>query len=589
MASTSTTGVNLAISGLASGMNWQNTVSQLAAAERSPETVWQKQQSTINQKNNAWGTIQSYLNNLQADVKNLSSPTLYSNFSAAISNSLDASGAADSTVATASAAAGATPGTYDFKITQLATASRMNGTAGISQPLIPDGNPADTTVGTAGFSSAVTAGVFTINGAQVTIATSDSLQQVFNNIASATSNAVTASYDAASDTIKLTSSSPIALGSAADTSNFLQAAQLYNNGTGAIASSNALGHAKLSATLTGAGLNTAVSDGGGGNGAFTINGVSINFNSSTDSLQNVLDRISSSAAGVNASYDSLNNRFVLANKTTGNLAITMQDNTGNFLSATGLSGGTLASGKNLLYNLNGSSQSLQSQSNTITSDSSTIAGLSLAVQKTGSLSVTVASDTSAVATNVQKFVADYNSVQSYIATQTATSTDATGKVTAGLLTGDVDVNNLASRLRSISLSTVSVNGLATSYSQLASLGVKSNGHDSTVVLDTAALSSMLSSNLAQVKSFFTDTTSGWATGMNAYLNNTIGDTGSLVAHQTALTNQGKSIDTQIATLEKQVAADSAMWTTEFQRMETAQSQINNQLNYLTQSINKGSL
>ena len=43
-----------------------------------------------------------------------------------------------------------------------------------------------------------------------------------------------------------------------------------------------------------------------------------------------------SAAGVNASYDSLNNRFVLANKTTGNLAITMQDNTGNFLGATGL-------------------------------------------------------------------------------------------------------------------------------------------------------------------------------------------------------------------------------------------------------------
>ena len=38
----------------------------------------------------------------------------------------------------------------------------------------------------------VTAGTFTINGAQINIATTDTLQDVFDHIASATGNAVTA-------------------------------------------------------------------------------------------------------------------------------------------------------------------------------------------------------------------------------------------------------------------------------------------------------------------------------------------------------------------------------------------------------------
>ena len=59
----SSSGVDLSVSGLASGVDWKSIVSQLAAAERSPETQWKASQSTIYQKNNAFGTIKSYLNN----------------------------------------------------------------------------------------------------------------------------------------------------------------------------------------------------------------------------------------------------------------------------------------------------------------------------------------------------------------------------------------------------------------------------------------------------------------------------------------------------------------------------------------------
>ena len=144
----------------------------------------------------------------------------------------------------------------------------------------------------------------------------------------------------------MTSSSPITLGSDTDTSNFLQSAELYNNGTGTtVSSAAALGGVNLSTTLNNANLSTPISDGGSGDGEFTINGVAINYDASTDTVTDVLQRINDSAAGVTATYDSLNNTFQLSNKTTGDVGISLQDVTGNFLAATGLSSGTLQAGK----------------------------------------------------------------------------------------------------------------------------------------------------------------------------------------------------------------------------------------------------
>lgn len=577
----STSGVDLSVSGLASGVDWKAIVSQLATAERSPETRWKASQSSIYQKGNAFSSIKSYLNNLQADIKKLKDPTLFTSRSATTT---------DATIATASAASGAVTGTFTFNISQLATAAKIDGLASISQSLVPSGVPADVTIGTAGFATAITDGTFTVNGAQVIISSSDSLQKVFDNIAAATHNTVTASYDAAADGIKLHSTSAIKLGSAADTSNFLQVAQLYNNGSGDIASTGALGRAKLTATLDQAGLTTAISDGGAGAGAFSINGVTINYNSSTDSLQDVLDHINGSAAGVSASYDPLNNRFALQNKTTGDVGISLKDDTGTFLAAAGLSSaGTFTAGKNLLYTVNGNSQALQSQSNTINGDSSTINGLSLTVLKAGDVSVSVGSDTSGVTSALQSFVNDYNNVQSYITTQSASSTDASNKVTAGLLTGDMDAASMASNLRSAGFSPVAVSGLSATFSQLANMGVTSNGYNNTISLDTAALGTALANNLTQVKSFFSDATNGWASKFDAYLTNTVGDDGSIATHQAALTKQSQAIDAQIANLEKSIAADSATWTTAFQNMETAQSKSNQILTYLTQSVTNGTL
>jgi flagellar hook-associated protein 2 len=574
-----TSSLDLSISGLASGLDWKTVVLQLAQAARAPETQWKQRQIGINQKNATFGVIKGYLTALQADVQKLKDSTLYDSRTALTSAA---------TIGTASADAGATLGAFAFKVIHLATAAQVNGSSNIGRPISENGDLSAVTVGTAGFATAVTAGTFTVNGKQVTLTPSDSLQQVFDSIASATHNAVAASYDFNSDKITLSSSdnSEIVLGSATDTSNFLQVTQLYNNGTGSISSASALGSVRVAAAMADSGLRTAITDDGNGAGEFKINGVSITYNASADSLQNVLDRITNSSAGVTATYDAIDDRFVLTNKSGGDVGIALEEvsGKGNFLTATGLTGGTLAHGQNLTYSINGGPERI-SQSNTISPGSSGIAGLSFTALAEGEATITVASDTEKVKAAIVSFIASYNKLQSYLADQSAVSTDSSGRVTAGLLAGDLDASRIATSLRSLSFSPVPLAGLSSALDQLADLGIQTNGRDNTIELgDSAALDEALANRLNHVKALFSDAADGWAVPLDAYLTRTIGDDGTLVRHQASLTEQSTHLDTQIAALEKLIAAESAQWTRAFQAMEAAQAQINQQLAYLSQQI-----
>ncbi|HEY9508314.1 MAG TPA: flagellar filament capping protein FliD [Verrucomicrobiae bacterium] len=565
---------DLSLSGLASGFDWKSFVDQMVSVERSPETALLTNQSKLNTKNNAFGTIKSLMTTLQSKLAALKDPTLYDSRT---------SSSSDTSVATASVSTGAAAGTYTFNISQLATASQIRGASNVASPLSATNDVSALKLSDANFPAAVTAGTFTVNGKQITIATDDTLQAVFDKISTATGNTVSGSYDSASDKILLTSSSEIILGSATDSSNFLQTARLTNNGTGSISSSLSLGSVRLTDTLNATDFSTAISDGGSGAGEFKINGVSISFNASTDSVANVISRINASSAGVTASYDTVNDRFVLASKATGDIGVALEDVTGNFLGATGLSAGTLSRGNNLVYTIN-DGDTLTSQSNTITEASSGISGLSVAVSKEdSSTTVTVGNNTGAIKTAVQDFISAYNKVQSMVDSYTASSTDSTGKVSAGILAGDSDAQSISGSLRKLVYTTII--GLTGSINHLDDLGIQTNGKDSTISLaNETALTDALSNHLADVKDFFSNATSGLAIGMDNFITKTIGDNGTLITHQDNLTKQASAIDDQIEKMERIIAADKARMTASFVSMETAQAGINQQLAYLTKTF-----
>ncbi len=564
--------MDLGISGLASGFDWKSLVSQLADVERAPERSLQTQQRAINQRNTAFGSLKTQLAALQAKIAALKDATLFDARTAATSNSA---------IGSATANSGTALGAYAFKITQLATAAAIKGTTDVGGALSPTDDVTGAVLGNAGFATNVTAGTFVVNGKKVEIATSDTLQAVFDKISAATGGAVTGRYDSATDSIQLTGSSPIVLGTATDTSNFLQVTNLGNNGTNTVSSRERMGSVRTGVTMASANLRTAITDGGSGQGEFKINGVSISYNATTDSIADVLSRINNSSAGVNAAYDSINDRFTLTNRDTGDIGVGLEDVTGNFLAATGLGAGELQRGKNLLYTVNDSAE-LSSLSNKITEGSSGVTGLSATALAEGSFTVTVDSDRSAIKTAITDFVAEYNKTQSLINTQVASSTDAKGKVTAGVLAGDPEASDLTGQLRRM---VAAVLGSSSGVKSLDALGFGSNGNDDQLsTTDLTKLDAALQDNLTGVKELFAGGSGGLAGKLNDYLDKVIGDDGTLVKHQATLTSQSSAIDTQIADLERWVVARSDQMTASFVAMEAAQQRINQQLAYLSKTF-----
>jgi flagellar hook-associated protein 2 len=494
--------------------------------------------------------------------------------------------ATNSSVASATADTGAPLGAYTFKISKLASDASWQGVPAAANPLSATDSLAGVTVADAGFANPVTAGTFTVNGTQITIASTDTLQSVLEQINSV--QGVTASYSPTTDEITLSSSSPLVLGNANDTSNFLQDAQLYNaaqvdtNGTYSITSASALGGINLDNVLSSSNLATPINDGGGGNGQFLINGVAIDFNASTDTINSVLQKINESAAGVTATFDASNNEFQLTNTSTGDVGITLQDVTGNFLAATGLAGGALQRGTNLQYSINGGG-TLTSQSNTIDSTSSGLTGLTVTALAVGSAAITVASDTATIATAINSFVTDYNAAQKYISSQTASTTSSDGTVTAGTLTGDMNVEGMATELRE--LTDAAPPHMTGSVQDLNSIGVASNGTDNTLAVDSASLNAALAGNLDAIQQLFTDPAHGLAVTLNKYLTTTTNPSGVHATQEASFSTQSTDIGTSITNLQNQITQSETNLQNEFVAMEEAISSINTQKEYLTDFFN----
>ena len=569
--------MELGLSGLASGFDWRTLVNQLADVERSPQKRLRAEQGTLFNRNNAFGSIKTQLSVLKNRTDNLSSNDVLQARKATVS---------DSTILSATASAGTASGTYAFNVTQLATASKTAGALGVGANLYSSTNVSSGTLASKGFNPPISAGTITVDGKQITIdPTVDTLKDVFDRIDAATTSNIKGSYDATTDTITLKrlggGGASLVVGSATDTSNFLSVARLSNNGTNELVSASSLGSVTPANALSSANFQTTVSDGGAGTGEFKINGVSIAFNASSDSVQNLMDRINASAAGVNMSYDRINDQFTLTNKVTGNLGVAVEDVTGNFLAAAGLvTGSSFIAGNDALFTINGGSV-LNSHSNSLTEETTGIDGLSIALLKTGTSTISLASDSSAIKGAIKNFIEDYNRAQSTIDSLTSSSTDSAGKVTRSTLAGDTDANEIASKLRAISYNQAT--GLTGTLNSLAKIGIDTNGDSDQLTLnDETALDDAIANHLSELKNLFNDSDKGIATQLNAYLEKMIGDDGAVITKQDALTKQSSEIDIQVTDLEKRVQSNRQRLIDSFVQMETAQQTINQQLKFLQQ-------
>lgn len=563
----------LQLSGLASGFDWKSLVDQLMTVERAPISRLEREQVTNSSRTKALSDLGLKITALQTSAAALKDETIFN-------GRLAKSTTADSTWSVSSAA-GSAPGSYRIAVSQLATASRLAGTPDIGQSLHSSSNVSGLTLANLATGTAPTAGTFTINGQKVTVALTDSLQGVFDAIATATAGDVTAAYDEVADKITLTSAtnSTITLGAANDTSNLLRALKLGNNGTGTVASSGTLGAIKTTAKLDAAGLRTAVTNvDGNGAGTFSINGVSIAFDLDGDTLSGVLRRINQAGAGVTASYDAVNDRVQLVNNSTGDLGITVSETGNGLLKALGLTTGTLTRGTNAAFTVD-NGDTLTATGNTLDASAHGIAGLSVTVDSETTQTVAVSPDTTTMRGKIDAFIEAFNAVQTFI-DEKSKVTSANGKVTTSVLSNNREVQDWARELRSLAFSAVS--GLSGTISRLENLGIDFDGTSGKLsVEDSTKLTAALADRPEDVEAFFQTSTTGFVAKLTTALDRmeTSNDD-----QQERITKNNSDIDRQISDLERRLEQQRELLTSSFIKMEEAQARIQQQGSALTNAF-----
>lgn len=353
-------------------------------------------------------------------------------------------------------------------------------------------------------------------------------------------------------------------------------------------------------------------------GSFTINGVRFSIgNVASMTMDSVLSAINSNATvGVRAEYNQANGKILLTSLRPGNtgVAIGAAGDTSNFLTAAGLTKGSLEVGQNAVFSVDGmfGGADIVRQENTI---SDVIDGVTLTLKEvtgTNGETITVSADTEYARTKIDEFITAYNSAMDLIynrltekrdRTVTALSDEQLNSLSAadresyemlfktGLLAGDSTLSTVRSRMR-ITMSTV-VSGLDSVMNSLSDIGISTgvvgSDYQSTQVgnlqiTDSEKLTTALRDNPNLVADLFAkdvaaesgqgiarrlkDTLNEF-TKTNGILTQRVGRSG--IAASSAMGKQITLLNTQIAKQEVRLQSKEEALLQQFANLEKAMS------------------
>ncbi len=554
---------NFNVAGLASGFDWNALVDQLIAIERIPQQRLRSEKSENTAKVDALKLLDTKLGTLETSATALESTSLFRSKSAALSNS-------DVNI-TASASTSASKGNFQISITQLATATKREGTTDVGG----DMGTTSTLISALRLASDVTEGTFTINGQEVSVASTDTLQDVFDSIYTATSGVVTATYNAVTDKVTLDSSSgELELGGEDDSSNFLSAMKLDQlevvdggSSTSEVSSRSALGVVDVFDTIADGGLGIT------GSGTFYVNGVAIAFDGDADTMDTIMTKVNDSAAGVTMTYDSAADQFRVINNETGGYTMSVIDSSNGLLAAMGLTGSATI-GDDLTFTIDGGSAKT-SRSNSITSDDHGINGVTINAGETGTQTITIDTDSTELQSKINTFISAFNDVQDFIEERTKIEVDG-DEITAGVLAGNRELSSLDSSLRSLAFSSIDELTSGTLF-RLEHLGIDFiEGTSKLEIQDSDSFDEAMSTRLDELEDFFVSATDSFTSRMGDFLENFKQTDGILDTMSDTLTERNKSIDEQIEDMERRVEFQRAALEAGFIAMEAAQSNLQTQ-------------
>jgi len=229
------------------------------------------------------------------------------------------------------------------------------------------------------------------------------------------------------------------------------------------------------------------------------------------------------------------------------------------------------------YSLSGVAGS--SPSNTV---ANALSGVTLTlVSKTTSgdtPTLTVATDSSTIQTNVSAFVSAYNTLAG---TFSSLGGYDSASQTAGPMMGNGLLSSTQNQVQNAIYSIVNTG--SSTYNSLASIGITTNA-DGTLSLNSTTLANALSTNFTAVSSLFTSASGGVATSLNTQLTNDLGSTGAIASNTTSLTSQETALGEQTTQLNNQMTALTASLTQQYSALNTLLSSLQTTSSYLTQAF-----
>ena len=525
-------------SGLITGIDSGALIAQLMQLERQPIVRIQERISGLEGQQAAVRSLRTQLQTLRNRLQDFRLSNVFAAF--------ESSSSEESVLTTEISSSAPLTGSFEVDVTQLASS-----TVAESSAVMGDGIDPNAALDSSGLTAGIEAGTFSVNGVQFTVdPTTDSLNSILATITATTAAGVTASYDAGTDKVVFENTtggdtSIINFGASDDTSNFLSGIAI----TEATQSTNGSGSTEVTSTshlgsvdpVTE--LNNVAFVGGAtvSTGSFSINGISISVDPSTDALGDVLERINSSDANVTATYDASADTIRVVSNTLGSRTINFggTGDSSNFLTVANLDTATQTAGNDAQFTINGGA--VQTRNTNEVSDA--ISGVTLTFLSTGTSTVTSSADEDTIVESVQEFIDAYNTAVTSIRTETGNE---------GTLRGDGGIRGIENFLMQNIFSQVS--GISGEFESLVDIGITS-GEDfdattgMTLSLDEDAFREALRDNRTNVQNLFANVDdTGIADTLFSYLDEITKATG-------FLNNRAKAngtIDQQIRNLNDQI-------------------------------------
>lgn len=575
--------MSISFSGLASGLDTSSWVEALVSARTSSTvTPLQNQKKTL-------GAQQSTLSKLKTTFsKLLTSTQSFTDSKFGVSKDIFSSNtvsSSDDKKVTATVTNSTPRQTISVEVLKLATSTKVTSANPVSAPI--DENTLVSAIASGNVKEGSMS--FYVGGKRysVDVSKEDTLGSVAEKMKEAAVGAdgnslINVSFEDGKFSMSAVDGTAVRIGANSDTSNLTNALALTSQPDGSVKSAYSISSLDLTKPLVSVESGFYTYNEAGEKvpsiteGTFTIGGAEITITEKT-TMNELISRINtSSSANATAFFDSVQNKMVITSKQEGAFNVNIEGGTSNITDVLGLTSNgniipdTQVLGQNAEIMLNGSL--IQSYSNTITSEVSGVAGLTLDLKDETTdgkpINIIVGQDTDAIVKQFEDLVTSLNSLLTTAESATAEGAD---------LQYDSTINSMRSDIRTSI--TVGVED-AGAYKTLASIGITTGAIGTSVDADTNTfkidkekLTDALNTDPQAVKTLLLGDEEKGVTGLVHKLQDIVENAldverGFFKNRETTISSQLTTLDSRIESKTTQVERYQAQLEKKFQAMES---------------------